>query len=115
MTIFLEIAKYFIINTLTEIRDNSILNDGGLGNFFLNKIGLGRDTELSKTKRELIDVLIADIRNFEDQENDELTFSRLNALIAQCRTEAKKRSDEKGYDEGALGPAMKILSDFLEQ
>lgn len=115
MTIFLEIAKQFLITEITTVRDNSVAADSSLGNSALSFFGLGRDETLSKAKRGLADELLTTIRNMADKESDEATLQELVAQITKCKKTAASKSDAKGYDEGTFGPAMKEAISLVEE
>lgn len=115
MTIFLEIAKEYLINDVTKLSDASVASDKSLSNTMFSMIGLGRDESLSKCKRELADILRTKIRTLESLESDEKNFAALNSFLSDCRDKAKESSGEKGYNEGAFGPGMSHVSSLLKE
>ncbi|QRN02490.1 hypothetical protein GH742_00580 [Legionella sp. MW5194] len=115
MTIFLEIAKEYLIKELTKISDTSVASDKSVGNTVCSWLGLGRDEGLSQSKRELTDILRTDIRNLASDESDEKNVEALNHLLSECRRKAREKADQKGYSEGTFGPAMSEVSTLLTQ
>ncbi|KTC86941.1 hypothetical protein [Legionella brunensis] len=106
MTIFLDIAKPYMIEMIKEIRDKSVSADKSTTNALLGWISLGRDEELSKAKRDLADRLLIDLDSLKDQKDDAATYESLKKLVNDCKVAAAKKSKEKNYDEGKFGPRM---------
>lgn len=115
MTIFLEIAKEYLINEIMKISDASVASDKSVGNTVCSWLGLGRDESLSQYKRERADILRTDIRNLVSDASDEKNYEALDALLTECRRKAKEKADEKGYSEGSFGPGMSEVSELLKQ
>lgn len=115
MTIFLKIVKEILHVKIFAIRDMSLNADGSLLNQGLTLVGEGRDLELSSAKRELLEnTLLLKISGLVGSDNDMTNLGQLQALIIACRREAKSKSVDKGYDEGASGPAIQKLVDLLQ-
>ncbi|KTD38396.1 hypothetical protein [Legionella oakridgensis] len=115
MTLFLEIAKHVLQTEIIHLRDASLTADASLVNTVLTAAGAGRDVGLSGTKRELLDILSAKIRSMADGDNDEKSLYQLKKLLAICRADAEKKSDEQGYDEGDLGPGLLNLENLVQK
>lgn len=108
MTIFLEIIKKFLDKEITKVRDASVEADASIGNTVVSVFGYGRDTVLSEIKRKLAVDLLFDFRNMKNKDNDLESCEHLKKLIANCKKDAKKASEDKSYDEGTFGPAMQV-------
>lgn len=106
MTIFLEIVKKFLQTEITSVSETSVEADSGLGNSVVSLFGYGRDSELSKTKRECALTLLIELAKMKDKENDLLSCEQLKWLVGECKRTAKTASDLKNYNEGTFGPAM---------
>ncbi|OCH98986.1 hypothetical protein A8135_09540 [Legionella jamestowniensis] len=119
MTIFLDVIKPILKEAITTIRDKSVSADKSTTNTLLSWISLGRDEDLSKSKRNLADDLLIKLHELENKENDAATFQALKNLLTECKKEAAKKSKEKNYDEGKFGPRMQkvilLLDDLYEK
>ncbi|ASQ47372.1 hypothetical protein [Legionella clemsonensis] len=114
MTIFLDITKPILKEAITAIRDKSVSADKSTANTLLNWISLGRDGELSKSKRDLADELLIKLHDLQHKEDDAATFEALKNLLLECKKEAAKKSREKNYGEGKFGPRMQKVILLLE-
>ena len=115
MTIFLKIVKEILRDKIIAIRDMSLNADSTYLNQALSLVGEGRDLALSAAKRKLLDdTLLVQISGFVDRDDDKTNLDQLQALIRACRKDAKIKSVDKGYDEGASGPAIQKLIDLLQ-
>lgn len=115
MTIFLDLAKSIIQGKLMSIIEKSTKADAGLINRGLSLFYLGRDTKLSRKKRELAQNLASKILYFVEGETDAESYAKLVSLIEACKEEARKKSSKKGYDEGDFGPKITRLLQLLQK
>lgn len=98
MTIFLEIAKQFLIAEVKKLHDVSVTNDAGLVNRWRNK-------ELSAAKRHLLNTLERSLETARNGENDEANKVMLNQLLQSC---LDSMDTERGKYHGLLGSNFQV-------
>lgn len=115
MTVFLAIAKNFLIHDIQEIRNQSIQADASLKNTALSWFNKGRDKSLSQAKQVIADQLWQHIQALEDAENDAENYGKIRDSLEAAKKQAADKSKEKHYDEGNFGPAMTRAINFLDE
>ena len=106
MTIYLEIVRKFLIDSVTDIRDTAIAADRGVLNYLASLVYLERNPVVSKGKQNLCDELLNKLKDFKDASNDRETLQMLKTLLEKYKAAAALKSGRAGYDEGAFGPGM---------
>lgn len=126
MTLFLEIAKKFLIAQLDDLYEKSKAADKG----FLNALGgvvcISRDQKISKKKRELIKALKSEVENFgilpvaesselESMPSDLDSVNGLVQLIQRYKLAGATIAEEGQLpNEGSFGPGMQDLLSALD-
>jgi hypothetical protein len=114
MTIFLEIAKQFLTSEITTIIQASEGADQSLMNSAFGLMGLGRNTDLSTAKRQLLGGLQRSINEFSDSDKgDKETCQALIDLILKYLDDISTTSQEKNYKLGFSGEAIQNLEPLL--
>ncbi|MBA2711410.1 MAG: hypothetical protein H0U57_12570 [Tatlockia sp.] len=108
MTIFLDIAKYFLIEALEiERKRAKDANTSYIGSYI-------RETEHSEKKRQLAKNLIDEISMQIDLENDQKTWLALKNLIANCHQNHSVLCKEAEKTEGEFRKAIIDVNSLLD-
>ncbi|KTD19837.1 hypothetical protein [Legionella londiniensis] len=113
MTIFLDIAKTIIVEEVNTIIKNSLDQDQSVMNLSLTTFGLGRNPELSNTKRTLLEVLKKEIESIHDK-NDATALQTIKKCIENTLKQAKEESTKKGYNGGNTGFALLLMIQSID-
>lgn len=102
MTVFLEVAKTVIRDTIeTIIRESKAANKS-----FLSRL---RDTQLSEAKCARLESILEPLKTIRDGENDEATLIELQTLIAGCIEDVKAESSASSHKEGTTEVQLRGL------
>lgn len=115
MTIFLKVCQELLPDYLRAISERSTAADQSLRNTVLSTIGFGRDLELSASKREILEELLAALKTLQDDVTDLNTCEALKRLIDTSREKARIASDSKKLNEGNFGPEMHSVVELLRE
>ncbi|QDP71710.1 hypothetical protein FOG18_03545 [Legionella israelensis] len=115
MTIFLKVAQEFLHSRLNSTYETSIAADNGVSNTVLSFLGTGRNTKLSKEKRQLVMNLMLEIKAMDSKESDEATLEYLKQLLDDKRVENQRLCKKYGYqNEGETGRSLVAIKNFLD-
>lgn len=122
MTIFFDLARFFLIQRITEIHNKSSAADNSLRNTLVSRASLGllgRNTSLSQIKRNLAKDLISELKQIEGENNDTINLQLFKKFIEDYRKKAEKESKNKnclpGHFESAMGENLSFLTAFFEK
>jgi hypothetical protein len=113
MTIYLTLVKKFILELITQARDDSTVSDLSVTNQIMSFFNKGRNKELSTLKKKELQNLFHEIKGMDSatHENDGQTKKALHDLIVNCKEKLRLLCTDYGYDEGNTGSALtKILN-----
>lgn len=115
MTIFDEIAKQCVGTEIQLILDASLAADQSYANGALSFFGFGRNNDLSTAKRQLLAELLKQIHGLSEHESqDQQRLTQFAGLIKICKQATEVKSAGRGYDAGAVGPALEKLNTLLQ-
>jgi|GEM_PF-4230871 len=126
-TIFLSLAKKYILEGLEHIISATEQADKGVGNWIGTFFGSGRDPVLADDKRSLVKTLHANIMNIEPKNSDEQNYKALDLLLKQtisaveitekAAKEKKAAAKKTGTtpDKTVVGATRGITSPGLEE
>lgn len=115
MTIFLELAKQYLIPKIEEIHKASVKADLSLLNSIRGFFHVERNSELSNIKQELILGLIKEIKDLENQTNDAATCAHIKIIIANCLDDmSKARKEKNNYPEGETEKSIRKLDTLID-
>ena len=106
MTIFVEITQQFLRGLFLETCQASIDADNPARRNVLFWHVTPRDTKLSLDKRERLQGLIAQLKQYVSDKSDADALADIKALITQCKTDAAKLATDKQFDEGRTGTVL---------
>ena len=119
MTIFIEITQQFLRNLFLETCQSSIDADNPTRRNVLFWHVTPRDTQLSLDKRERVQGLIAQLKQYVSDKPDVEALIDIKALITQCKTVTAKLATDKKFDEGntgaVLAAALLIVQSFYDK
>lgn len=107
MTIFLDLAKSYILEAL-KIERTRARNM----NIFFPRL---RDTTLSGTKRNLAKDTLNSIIALKEQNDDKANLDTLKKMLHKCNDEAATNAGEEGYTPGQFAIAMQKIFSLLER
>lgn len=103
MTLFLKVARTFLIPSIDELIEASLQAD---------RQNSKRDANLSKNKRTRLGTLLTDIQAIIDT-NDETHHQTISALLKAVRLELGELSTAAGYDAGGTEKGIEHLGHFI--
>lgn len=118
-TIFFNIMQEFLGSELDRIITGSVSSDVGMLNFWGSKVGIKRNKELSKLKREILSERLIQLKKLESAETDEKNHAVLWEFLLNLKdatlAAAKLKGHGKGTTEGRLEAAITLLTDLYRK
>lgn len=119
MTIFLELAKHFLIPRLQQVIGDLKEADAGWINTFRKTISMERNQLLSVEKQTMLESLIQKISTIQDADTDEETQENIEHLISTFRQQLLDKSleyriEDGGTTEPKLDALVGIVKDIFK-
>lgn len=119
MSIFVEIVRHFLVQTIMTTQADSLNADNMPTNAFFTSIGLGRDLGVSEKKRTQLDLLLPLIQQFTPTKNDKGSLVQLSTLLLDCKNSLLKMGAQQGFKKGlsehALAESIELIRAIYDQ
>ena len=107
MTIFLEIARHYLVAEIVESYNRMLQDDSGYISSWM------RDADVSKEKQKLALRFKEEIEKIRDSSNDNETLNELKKCLFRCRKQARDLCVTSKCGEGKLGKELMAAVSLL--